>query len=170
MSDARTTGRDSIGRAEAPDRRSVLAGLAAFAGAALGPGLATSGAALAGPEASWVLATQILAGDRPRDPNLIALALDALRRNQGDDLVDRLLAGVLARDADSIAAPFADPAVEAAARRFVEIVYTGAVDTDGAVDAVAFHQALAWQVLRFTKAPGVCGDGFGWWADAPDVA
>ena len=54
---------------------------------------------------------------------------------------------------------------EAAARRFVEIVYTGETSADS---AVGFHQALAWQVLKFTKPPSVCGNGFGWWTNRPD--
>lgn len=149
-----------------PDRRRVLAGLAAFAAA---PAALLSPAAAAVPP-DWTLATQILAGTRPRDPTLTGLAVEALTREAGAGTVERLVAAVLARDADDIAAPFADPAVEAAARRFVEMVYTGALaGADGTTTAVGFHQALAWQVLRFTKPPSVCGPGFGWWADAPDV-
>ena len=156
------------GAGRGPDRRAVLAGLAALAGSPLFAGGAA--AAVAGSGARWTLATQILAGTRPRDATLTELAVAALEREAGAETVEKLLVAVLGRDADDIGAPFADAAVEAAARRFVEMVYTGELPAaDGTTTGLGFHQALAWQVLRFTKPPSVCGPGFGWWADAPDV-
>jgi hypothetical protein len=146
------------------DRRSVLAGLAALSGASV-----TGISAALGAASSWEVGMQILAGARLRDPTLLSLALDGLAREVGADTVDRLLEAVLARDSANIEAPFDDPAIEAAARRFVAIVYTGEIPTaDGGDPAIGFHQALAWQVLPFTKAPSVCGPGFGWWTDPPE--
>jgi hypothetical protein len=157
----------TLGAVAAIDRRSLLgiaAALAAFPGAAL------AGTAGAGPSAAaaWTLATQVLAGTRLRDPTFLSLALEALAAESGAATVDDLLAAALARDADDVVRPFEDAAVEKAARRFVEIVYTGELPAAGSVRAVGFHQALAWQVLAFTKPPSVCGPGFGWWADAPE--
>jgi hypothetical protein len=145
-----------------PDRRGVLAALAGLATLPAFPAFAT-------PSARWPLAVQILAGTGMRDEAVMTLALDALARSAGADVVARLHRAVLGRDADDIARPFDDPAVEAAARALVGMLYTGEIaDADGTVTAIGFHQALAWEVLSFTKAPSLCGAGFGWWADAPE--
>lgn len=147
-----------------PDRRAVLVALAGVASLPAFPALAATGS-------DWSLAVQMLAGTRMRDPTLLELALTALARDAGADVVARLHRAVLARDADDIVRPFEDPAVEAAARSLVAMLYTGEIaDADGTVTAIGFHQALAWEVLAFTKAPSVCGPGFGWWADAPEGA
>lgn len=145
-------------------RREVLVGLAALLASPGGGALAEAG--------SWELGIQILAGTRPRDPTLLTLAVRGLAAELGQPAVDRLLAAALRRDAANIAEPFADAAVETAARRLVEIVYTGEIPSGaaGRTPAIGFHQALAWQVLPFTKAPSVCGPGFGWWTHPPDVS
>ena len=113
---------------------------------------------------SWTIATQIAAGTRVADPTILALATKTLEAEVGQVTVEKLLTAILERDADSITKPFEDKATEAAARRFVEIVYTGQFSSN---DMAGFHQALAWQVLPFTKPPSVCGPGFGWWTQSP---
>jgi hypothetical protein len=141
------------------DRRAALAGLGA---------LLSHRAALAVPTPGWLIATQVVAGTLPRDLTLADLALEALIRSAGPATVDALLFAIMARDAQNIGDPFADPAVEDAARHYVEMLYSGDIpDEDGTVSNIGFHQALAWQVLRFTKPPSVCGPGFGWWAEPP---
>lgn len=150
-------------RPAGPDRRAVLMAVAGLASLAAGPAAAAVG--------RWPLAVQILAGTGMRDGTLLTLALEALTRDAGADVVARLHRAVLARDADDIGRPFGDADVEAAARKLVEMLYTGEIpDAAGTVTAVGFHQALAWEVLSFTKAPSVCGPGFGWWADPPEGA
>jgi hypothetical protein len=139
-----------------PDRRAILAGLAAL--------IVSPARAFAAPEGRWALATQIIAGTRVTDPTVLKLALAAIETSFGTATVDKLLDSVLARDAANILEPFADSEVEAAARRFVEIVYTGEIT---AGSALGFHQALAWQVLSFAKPPSICGPGFGWWTNPP---
>ena len=147
-----------------PDRRAVLAALAGLASLPAFPAAAATAA-------DWSLAVQILAGTGMRDPTLMDLALSALSRQAGADVVARLHRAVLERDADDIVRPFEDAAVEAAARSLVAMLYTGEIaGADGTITAIGFHQALAWEVLAFTKAPSVCGPGFGWWADAPEGA
>jgi hypothetical protein len=147
-----------------PDRRAVLAALAGVASLPAFPALAAT-------ETDWSLAVQVLAGTRMRDPTLLELALAVLTRDAGADVVARLHRAVLARDADDIVRPFDDAAVEAAARSLVAMLYTGEIaGADGTVTAIGFHQALAWEVLAFTKAPSVCGPGFGWWTDPPEGA
>ena len=147
-----------------PDRRGVLV---ALAGLVTLPAFPASAAAAA----RWPLAVQILAGTGMRDQAVMTLALDALTRSAGADVVARLHRAVLARDADDIVRPFDDAEIESAARKLVEMLYTGEIaDSGGTVTAIGFHQALAWEVLAFTKAPSVCGPGFGWWADAPEGA
>ena len=143
------------------DRRSVVA---ALAGLLVAPRALAAGMAPAAAAGSWTLATQIIAGARVGDPNFLALAVEALEAEAGRDVVARLHTAILSRDAADIVEPFADADVESAARRFVEMVYTGAL-TPGRT--VGFHQALAWQVLHFTKPPSVCGPDMGWWHDPP---
>jgi hypothetical protein len=144
-----------------PDRRSVTAGLVALLAI---PGATVSGPAIAATGDSWTMATQIIAGARLADPNVLDLAVKALEGEVGADVVRRLYFAILERDAASIVDPFEDEKVEAAARRFVEMIYTGEI-APGTI--AAFHQALAWQVLPFTKPPSVCGPGMGWWTDPP---
>jgi hypothetical protein len=147
-----------------PDRRSVAAGLAALLavpGSALlsGPAMAARG--------NWTIATQIVAGTRLADPNVLEMAVAALEKEVGADVVARLYQAILARDAASIVEPFADKDVESAARRFFEMIYTGEIEPG---TTAAFHQALAWQVLPFTKPPSICGPDMGWWTYPPDEA
>jgi hypothetical protein len=145
-----------------PDRRAVLVALAGLASLPAFPASVMAAT-------DWSLAVQVLAGTGMRDATLMAIALAALTRDAGADVVARLHRAVLTRDADDIVRPFDDPAVEAAARSLVAMLYTGEIaDADGTVTAIGFHQALAWEVLAFTKAPSVCGPGFGWWADPPE--
>jgi hypothetical protein len=139
------------------DRRAIVAGLAAL--------VACPNQAFAMPDRSWAMATQIVAGTRVADPTVLTLAVQAIETEFGAATVTKLLDAVLTRDAANIVEPFPEPAVEAAARRFVEIVYTGEFATGS---TLGFHQALAWQVLPFTKPPSVCGPGFGWWTNPPD--
>ena len=144
--------------ATALDRRAVLGCLAALAACPSGA-LAASGGV-------WTLATQIVAGARVADPTMLKLAVKSIESEFGAATVGKLLDAVLSRDAANIVDPFPDAAVEAAARRYVEMVYTGQID---AGTTPGFHQALAWQVLPFTKPPSICGPGFGWWTKPPDV-
>jgi hypothetical protein len=148
---------DANGERTGPDRRAILAGLAAL--------IVSPARVFAAPDGPWTLATQIVAGARVADPTVLKLAVAAIETSFGTATLDKLLDSVLARDAANILEPFADPEVEAAARRFVEIVYTGEI---AAGSALGFHQALAWQVLSFAKPPSICGPGFGWWTNPPD--
>ena len=55
--------------------------------------------------------------------------------------------------------------VEALAQRLLVILYTG--ETAGPAPSIRlghYPWALAWRVLAFTKAPGICGAGFGAWS------
>lgn len=145
----------------AVDRRSVIAGLASLLAI---PAAGLPGIAGASTPGSWALATQVVAGTRVADPNVLAMAVEALEAEVGRDVVARLHAAILARDAADIVEPFEDAGIEGAARRFVEMVYTGSFAHGS---TVGFHQALAWQVLPFTKPPSICGPGMGWWHEPP---
>ena len=140
-------------------RRAVLLGVLPLLIAK--PALATS-------NLSWLLATQTIAGVRPLNMPFLDLVIEALRRVHGADTVTRLHDAILARDAENIAEPFPDALTEAAARHLVEMLYTGEIPAmDGSMAATGYHQALGWQVLHFTKAPSICGPGFGWWSQPP---
>jgi hypothetical protein len=55
--------------------------------------------------------------------------------------------------------------MEALAQRLLVILYTG--ETAGPAPSIQlghYPWALAWRVLAFTKAPGICGAGFGTWS------
>lgn len=143
------------------DRRSLLVILAA-AVAAPGSGLAAAA------DRSWATGTLILAGTRPRNPDFLSAALGAFQNEFGAKTAGQLLDAVLQRDAARITDPFDDPVLEAAARRLVEILYAGDLPSSSGADVAAgYQQALAWQVLGFTKPPSICGPEFGWWNAPP---
>ena len=145
-------------------RRGLLLVLAA---AVATPGLGLA----AGTDRSWATGTLILAGTRPRNPDFLAAALDAFQGEFGAETAGHLLDAVLQRDAAGITDPFDDPRLEDAARRLVEILYTGDLPSGSGADVAAgFQQALAWQVLGFTKPPSICGPEFGWWNAPPGAA
>ncbi len=155
------------------DRRRFVAALALVGGAApaaLLPGGPAAARRLDG-EARNLLAAQILNGALPEPIEIVDACYASLATELGRDTLDALIAAILERDAASIDAPFERPEIEAAARRLLEIFYTGETTAaDGSRDVPYFHQALAWHVLGFTKPPGICGPGFGWWADKPPAA
>ncbi len=151
------------------DRRRFVAALALVGGAAPASLLPAGVAArrLDG-DARNILAAQILNGALPEPIEIVDACYTSLATELGQDTLDALIAAILERDAASIDEPFERPEIEAAARRLLEIFYTGETTaTDGSSDVPYFHQALAWHVLGFTKPPGICGPGFGWWADKP---
>jgi len=45
--------------------------------------------------------------------------------------------------------------------------YSGSYDTSAGLASFGLTNALLWNVLNFTKPPGVCGGQTGYWADAP---
>ncbi|WP_137125282.1 hypothetical protein [Roseomonas sp. HF4] len=56
-------------------------------------------------------------------------------------------------------------ALEPPAQRLLVILYTGeTAAADPRARAGHYPWALAWQLLRFAKAPGLCSGGFGDWA------
>ncbi len=56
-------------------------------------------------------------------------------------------------------------ALEPLARRLLVILYTGETAPDDPRASLGHYPwALAWQVLRTAKAPGLCSSGFGDWA------
>lgn len=155
------------------DRRRFVAALALVGGAAPASLLPAGSAAalrLDG-DARNLLAAQILNGALPEPIELVDACYASLAAELGQDTLDALIAAILERDAASIDEPFKRPEIETAARRLLEIFYTGETTAaDGSRDVPYFHQALAWHVLGFTKPPGICGPGFGWWADKPPAA
>ncbi|MEZ5863729.1 MAG: hypothetical protein R3D25_06520 [Geminicoccaceae bacterium] len=155
------------------DRRRFVAALALVGGMAPASLLSAGPAAarrLSG-DARSLLAAQILNGALPEPIAVVDACYDSLAAELGGDILDALIEAILERDAASIDEPFERPEIEAAARRLLEIFYTGeVVAADGSRDVPFFHQALAWHVLGFTKPPGICGPGFGWWADKPPTA
>jgi hypothetical protein len=132
-------------------RRDLLAGTAAApwlaAGAGAADGFAGAAAALAG---SFAL-----------PPFAIEAARRMLVAEFGPGAVAELVA---AAGAWRRGAALPD-AVEPVAQRLLVILYTGETDAaDPRARAGHYPWALAWQVLRFTKAPGLCSGTFGDWA------
>ena len=136
-------------------RRRAL--LAAGAAAAPLPGARLAGAAsLAGfPEAALALA-----GSRDLPPFVVDAAQRMLVAEYGSDPVGDLVAAVAAWRRGAALPDRLEPL----AQRLLVILYTGETDAaDPRARAGHYPWALAWQVLRFAKAPGLCSGGFGDW-------
>lgn len=95
-------------------------------------------------------------------PALVADAAQAMLTREFDAAsVDALIAAIAAWQG-GVAIP---AALEPLAQRLLVILYTGETASDDPRAAVGHYPwALAWQVLRSTKAPGLCGSGFGDWS------
>lgn len=57
--------------------------------------------------------------------------------------------------------------MRALADRITLCWYRGNWSQEGTPTRSGFADALAWQVLPFTKPPGICGGGTGYWANPP---
>jgi hypothetical protein len=54
------------------------------------------------------------------------------------------------------------------ASSIVSAFYSGQLIEGNKIQLVTYWDALVWQAVKsFTKPPGVCGGGFGYWAEAP---
>lgn len=127
-----------------------------LAGAVAAPWFATEGAAAGG----FADAAAALAGSDALPPFVIDAARRMLVAEFGPAAVAELVAaaGAWRRGA---ALP---EAMEPVAQRLLVILYTGETDAaDPRARAGHYPWALAWQVLRFAKAPGLCSGGFGDW-------
>ena len=69
---------------------------------------------------------------------------------------------------DALAATGAlnQPAAKATAAAIAAYWYTGQVAATGET-VVTYRDALGWEALKFTRAPGMCGGAFGFWSAAP---
>jgi hypothetical protein len=128
-----------------------------MAGAAATPWLAAEAAAADGfPDAAAALA-----GSGALPPFVIETARRMLVAQFGAPAVADL---VTATAAWRRGAALPD-AVEPVAQRLLVILFTGETDaTDPRARTGHYPWALAWQVLRFAKAPGLCSGTFGDWA------
>ncbi len=152
------------------DRRRLLGAMLTVGGSVTSYAIAGGGPLLAttlDDNARHILAAQILNGATPEPIEIIDRFYQSIAEEFSEDVLDRLIEAILARDAGNIDVPFEDAEIDAAAQRMLEIFYTGEVTVGGQKQTLYFHQALAWHVLRFTKPPSICGPGFGWWADEP---
>ena len=132
-------------------RRDLLAGTAAT------PWLARGAAAADGfPDAAAALA-----GSAALPPFVIETARRMLVAQFGAPAVADLVTATAAWRRGA-ALP---EAVEPVAQRLLVILYTGETDAlDPRARTGHYPWALAWQVLRFAKAPGLCSGTFGDWA------
>lgn len=122
------------------------------------PLLGAGGAAAAGGFAEAAVA---MAGSRDLPPFVLDAAQRMLVAQFGAAPVDDL---VVAISAWRRGAALPDR-LEPLAQRLLVILYTGeTAAADPRARAGHYPWALAWQVLRFTKAPGLCSGGFGDWA------
>jgi hypothetical protein len=58
------------------------------------------------------------------------------------------------------------PAAKATAQAIAAYWYTGQVAATGET-VVTYRDALGWEALTFTRAPGMCGGAFGFWSNTP---
>lgn len=107
----------------------------------------------------FATACAILAGTHDISPPFMAEARRALQAALGSDAIDALVAAVTTGKALS-------PLLEGIARQLLTILYTGQIDLWGTGKPSSFYTSgLAWQLLKFASAPGICGSGD--WSKAP---
>jgi hypothetical protein len=143
-------------------RRRALGGMAAAAASATLPLRAATLGATDGRQGFAQIAFSLAGVATVPDILLDACTAEFERQFGGDALV-RFVRACEALDAQSLAAPLADAAIEAQARWIVKFLYTGEVVRNGRTQATWYPWCLAWQATRFAKPPGVCGGAFGWW-------
>ncbi|NMJ43847.1 hypothetical protein GWK16_21545 [Roseomonas sp. JC162] len=102
-----------------------------------------------------------LAGSRDLPPFVLDMAQRMLVAEFGAAPVGDLIAAVAAWRRGAALPDTLEPL----AQRLLVILYTGETDaTNPRAQVGHYPWALAWQVLRFAKAPGLCSGGFGDWA------
>lgn len=132
-------------------RRNLLGGAAASP--LLGAGRASAD--------SFAQAAVALAGSRDLPAFVLYSAQRMLVAEFGSAPVGELVAAISAWRRGAALPERLEPL----AQRLLVILYTGETDAaDPRARAGHYPWALAWQVLRFTKAPGLCSGGFGDWA------
>ncbi|NKE16554.1 hypothetical protein [Neoroseomonas oryzicola] len=135
-------------------RRDLLGGVAASP-------LFHIGCASAAPVGDFTEAALALAGSRDLPPFVVDAAQRMLVAEFGAALVGDLIAAVAAWRRGAALPDRLEPL----AQRLLVILYTGETEVaDPRARAGHYPWALAWQVLRFTKAPGLCSGTFGDWA------
>lgn len=133
-------------------RRDLLAGAAASALAGTGIAAAADG---------FAEAVAALAGSGTLPPFVIDAARRMLVAEFGPAAVTELVAAA----GDWRRGAALPDRIEPVAQRLLAILYTGETDAaDPRARAGHYPWALAWQVLRFAKAPGLCSGAFGDWA------
>jgi D-sorbitol dehydrogenase-like protein len=73
----------------------------------------------------------------------------------------------MGRGADLAALAASGTTSGALADDIVAAWYSGSYETSAGLAAFNLIDALVWDVLDFTKPPGLCGGLTGYWADAP---
>ena len=108
---------------------------------------------------AFARACAILAGTTVISELFIAAARTALENELGHEAVDEMVAAVNS----STGEPTLPPKLECVARKLLIILYTGQIKRrDAPAQATFYQSALAWQMLDFADAPGICG--FGSWS------
>lgn len=135
-------------------RRALLAGVAAA------PLPASRGAAAAA-AGGFAEAAMALAGSGALPP----FVMDAAQRMLEAEFGAARVAGLVAALGEWRRGAALPDALEPLAQRLLVILYTGeTAGADPRARAGHYPWALAWQVLGFAKAPGLCSGGFGDWA------
>ena len=117
--------------------------------------------AAAMPADAFAEAAMALAGSGALPPFVMETAQRILVREYGAGPVAELIVAMRAwRRGEAL-----PDRLEPLAQRLLVILYTGETDAaDPRARVGHYPWALAWQVLRFAKAPGLCSGGFGDWA------
>jgi hypothetical protein len=107
---------------------------------------------------AFARAAAVLTGPAAFPDFFLAAARLALIEGYGADALARFTATVAGAPADATLPAELEPMAQA----LLTMLYTGEIGAS----APYYPWALAWRVLEFTKAPGICGDAFGSWTKA----
>lgn len=147
------------------ERRRVLAGLAALAGAGYLPAGWAQGASVS--TARFAALSQTLTGFAYQDPPLAASLLRALAADVGSATLSRIATLAATTPADGLDEALRAAKLDVAAARVVTALYSGVVQTPKGPVVLTYDEALAWQAVPWTKPNAVCGGATDYWASAP---
>lgn len=129
------------------------------------PGLARAGG-LGSADADFNALLRQLGGVPDISPTLLTAAEFEFASAYGQGAA-RALTGALGTGALDASLARADEHTLQQVKFLTRFLYTGEVIENGVAKALYYPWCLAWKAVSFATNPGLCGEPFGHWADAP---
>lgn len=146
-------------------RRALLQGLAALAGAAAWPLARAQAPTLSRAQATAL--QQSLLGLSYRDNAVADALLRALSASVGEQPLAQLARLASTSPRAKLAGAVTAAGLDGAATAVLVALASGVVDTAGGPVVITYENALAWQMVPWTKPNASCGGLTDYWSTAP---